>query len=105
MLGKVLPANSFSDPWLVIIIHASLFLWVSSHVRHGLQVSGLGLEPLVDEQLRILGEAKEELATSLQTVDGLHGLVDLVVQRLYLLLRGSGQQEVVHLSLESVVNL
>merc|ERR1719422_1604436 len=85
-LSIEIPANSFSDPWLVIIIHASLFLWVSSHVRHGLQVSGLGLEPFVDEQLRILGETQEEFSAGLQTVDGLHSFMNLVVQRLDLLL-------------------
>merc|ERR1719422_2139836 len=76
-LSIEIPANSFSDPWLVIIIHASLFLWISSHVRHGLQVSGLGLEPFVDEQLRILGETQEEFSAGLQTVDGLQCIINL----------------------------
>lgn len=48
--------------------------------------SGLRDDPLVDEELRILGEAQEELSLNLHRVDRLHGLVDLVVQRLDLLL-------------------
>ena len=48
--------------------------------------SGLRDDPLVDEQLRLLGEAEEELALDLHRVDRLHRLVDLVVEALDLLL-------------------
>ena len=99
------PADRLSDPGLVVEVHPPLLLGVARHVRHGLQVSRLGLQPFIDEQLRIFGKAEEKLPAGLETVDGLHGLVDLVVQRLDLLLRCGGQQEVVHLSLESVINL
>ena len=90
---------------MIVEVHTSLLLRVARHVSHGLQVPRLRLQPLVDEQLRVLGEAEEELSAGLQAVDGLHGLVDLVVQGLDLLLRRRGEQEVVHLSLESVINL
>ena len=101
----VKPADGLRDPGLIIKVNPSLLLWVSCHIRHCLEVPGLGLEPLVDEQLRVLGEAEEKLPTCLQAVDGLHRLVDLVVQGLNLLLRSSRQQKVVHLSLQSVINL
>ena len=52
-----------------------------------------------------LGKAEKELPASFQTIDGINGLVYLVVQGLYLLLAGSGQQEIVHLGLQVVVNL
>lgn len=52
-----------------------------------------------------LGKAEEELPAGLEAVDGVYGLVDLVVEGLYLLLAGGGEQEVVHLRLQSVVNL
>ena len=52
-----------------------------------------------------LGKAEEELSASFQTIDGINGLVYLVVQGLYLLLAGCGQQEVVHLGFQVVVNL
>jgi len=52
-----------------------------------------------------LGKAEEELPASFQTIDGINGLVYLVVQGLYLLLAGCGQQEVVHLGFQVVVNL
>ena len=42
-------------------------------------------DPFVDEELRLLGEAEEELALDLHRVDRLHGFVDLVVQALDLL--------------------
>ena len=101
----VKPADRLRDPGLIVEVDPPLLLWVSCHIRHRFEVSGLGLEPLVDEQLRVLGEAEEELSAGLETVDGLHCLMDLVVQGLNLLLGGRGQQEVVHLSLESVINL
>ena len=46
---------------------------------------GLRDQPLVDEELRIAGEAQEELPVRLHRVDRLHGLVDARVQRLDLL--------------------
>ena len=52
-----------------------------------------------------LCKAKEELPASLQPIDGVDSLVDLVVQGLDLLLSGCGHQEVVHLGLQGVVNL
>ena len=100
-----IPADRFGDPGLIIEVDPPLLLRVTGHVRHCLEVPRLGLEPLVDEQLRILGEAEEELPAGFETVDGLHRLVDLVVQRLDLLLRCGRQQKIVHLSLQSVVNL
>ena len=90
---------------MVVEIANPFLLWIPSHVRHGLQVSALRFQPLVDEQLGIFRITQEELPTGLQAIDRLHSLVDLVVQRLDLLLGGRGKQEVVHLSLESVVNL
>jgi hypothetical protein len=51
------------------------------------------------KKTRNLGEAEEELAAGLETVDGVHRLVDFVVQRLDFLLASRGQQEVVHLRL------
>ena len=105
IVGRTLPADWLVDPRLVVVAHSSLLLWIPSHVRHRLQVSALRFQPLVDEQLGIFRVTQEELPAGLQAVDRLHGLVDLVVQRLDLLLGGGGQQEVVHLSLESVVNL
>ena len=52
-----------------------------------------------------LCKAEEELSASLQPIDCVHCLMDLVIQRLDLLLASSRQQEVVHLSLQSVVHL
>ena len=49
--------------------------------------SGLRDDPLVDEELRLLGEAEEELALDLHRVDRLHRLVDLIVQALDLLFK------------------
>jgi hypothetical protein len=57
------------------------------------------------KKTRNLGEAEEELATGLETVNGVHRLVDFVVQRLDFLLASRGQQEVVHLRLQRVINL
>ena len=45
------------------------------------------------------------MAKALPYLDGVHGLVYLVVQALYLLLAGGGQEEGVHLGLERVVHL
>ena len=101
----VQPADRFRDPGLIVEVHPPLLLRVAGHIRHGLEVPRLGLKPLVDEQLWVLGEAEEELAAGFKTVDGLHRLVDLVVQGLDFLLRRGRQQEIVHLSLQSVVNL
>jgi hypothetical protein len=57
---------------------------------HVEQTSGLRNNPLVDEELRLLGEAEEELTLNLHCVDRLYGFVDLVVKRLDLLkLRGN----------------
>ena len=42
-----------------------------------LEVSALGLQPVVDEALRVPGEAEHELSLGLQLVDGLNGLMDL----------------------------
>jgi hypothetical protein len=42
-------------------------------------------DPLADEELRLLGEAEEELALNLHSVDCFDSLVDLVVKRLDLL--------------------
>ena len=105
MVTLVSPADRLVDPGLVVVVHSSLLLRISSHVRHCLQISALGLQPFVDEQLGVFRVTQEELPAGLQAVDRLHGLVDLVVQGLDLLLAGRGQQEVVHLSLQSVVNL
>jgi hypothetical protein len=42
-------------------------------------------DPLADEELRLLGEAEEELALNFHSVDSFDSLVDLVVKRLDLL--------------------
>lgn len=42
-----------------------------------LEVSALGLEPVVDEALRISGKTQHELSLGLQLVDGLDSLMDL----------------------------
>jgi hypothetical protein len=42
-------------------------------------------DPLADEELWLLGEAEEELALNLHSVDCFDSLVDLVVKRLDLL--------------------
>ena len=52
-----------------------------------------------------MAEGQEELPVGLQPVDGLHRLVDAVVQALDLLLAGRGQEEAVHLGLQGVVDL
>ncbi len=57
------------------------------------------------KKTRNLCKAEEELAAGLETVDGVHRLVDFVVQRLDFLLARRGQQEVVHLRLQRVINL
>ncbi len=49
------------------------------------QTSGLRNDPLANEELRLLGEAEEELALNLHSVDCFDSLVDLVVKRLDLL--------------------
>ena len=48
------PADTLCDPRLIVVVDPPLFLWVSSHVRHRLDVSRLRLQPLVDEELRVL---------------------------------------------------
>ena len=104
-LMEAKPGDSLWYPGLVVIFHPPLLLGVPGHVSHGLQVLGLGLQPLVHEQLRVLGRAEEELPVGLERVDGLHGLMYLGVQGLDLLLGGRGQEEVVHLGLQCVINL
>lgn len=42
-----------------------------------LEVSALGLEPVVDEALRISGKTQHELSLGLQLVDGLNSFMDL----------------------------
>ena len=98
------PADTLCYPRLVVIVHPSFLLRVPGHVGHGLQVLRLGLQPLVDEQLRILGRGQKELPVDLQCVDGVHGLMYLGVQGLELLLGGRGQQEIVHLSLHHIIS-
>jgi hypothetical protein len=51
-----------------------------------LEIPGLGNDPLVDELLRILGEAEEKLAIGFQLVDRFHCFVDLVVKVLKLII-------------------
>ena len=99
------PGDPLCYPGLVVIFHPSLLLGVPGHVGHGLQILALGLQPLVDEQLRILGRAQEELSAGLQRDDSLHGLLDFVIQGEDLLLGCCRQQEVVHLGLQCVINL
>lgn len=70
-----------------------------------LEIAHFRNDPLVDELLRILGKAQEELAVGLHCVDVVDRLVNLGVQALDLLLTGGAQQEVIHLRLERVVNL
>lgn len=70
-----------------------------------LEIAHFRNDPLVDELLRILGEAQEELAVGLHGVDVVDRLVDLGVQALDFLLAGGAQQEVVHLRLQRVVDL
>ena len=48
------PADTLCDPRLIVVVDPPLLLWVSSHVRHSLDVSRLRLQPLVDEELRVL---------------------------------------------------
>ena len=52
-----------------------------------------------------LGKAEKELSARLEAVDRVDSLVNLVIEGLDLLLAGRGEQEVVHLGLESIVNL
>lgn len=42
-----------------------------------LEVSALGLQPVVDKTLRISGKTQHELSLGLQLVNGLNGLMDL----------------------------
>lgn len=70
-----------------------------------LQVSSLRHDPLMDELLRILCKAEEEFPVGFQLIDRVHCFVNLRVQPLNLLLTGRTQKEVVHLSLEGVINL
>lgn len=42
-----------------------------------LEVSALGLEPVVDKALRISSKTQHELSLGLQLVDGLNGFMDL----------------------------
>lgn len=53
--------------------------WTSFHTRQSfyLQIPALGLEPVVDEALRISGKAQHELTLCLQLVDGLNCFMDL----------------------------
>ena len=51
---KRAPADALSDPGLIVVVDPPLLLWISGHIRHCLYVPRLGLQPLVDEQLRIL---------------------------------------------------
>jgi len=44
-------------------------------------------DPFVDEKLRLLGEAEEKLSLDLHSVNRLHSFVNLVIQRLNLLLK------------------
>ena len=45
--------------------------------RTHLEVSALGLQPVVDKALRISGETQHELSLGLQLVNGLDGFMDL----------------------------
>lgn len=47
------------------------------HLYTHLEVPALRLQPVIDEALRIAGEAEHELSLGLQVVDGLDGFVDL----------------------------
>lgn len=50
----------------------------SSHERQThLEVSALGLQPVVDKALRISGKTQHELSLGLQLVNGLNGFMDL----------------------------
>ena len=60
------PADTFCDPRLIVVVDPPLFLWVSSHVRHSLDVSRLRLQPLVDEELRVL---KYQEVTKISSTD------------------------------------
>ena len=100
-----LPADRFSDPGLVVKVDSPFLLRIASYIGHCLQVPGLGLKPLVYEQLRVLGETEEEFSAGLEAVNGLHRLVYLVVQGLYFLLRRGRQQKIVHLCFQRVIDL
>lgn len=54
-----------------------------------LQVPALGLEPVIDEALRISGKAQHELTLGLQLVNCLYCFMDLVIQSSNFLLTGS----------------
>lgn len=43
-----------------------------------LEVSALGLEPVVDKTLRISSKTQHELSLGLELVNGLNGFVDLI---------------------------
>ena len=46
-----------------------------------LEVSALGLQPVLDVPLGVSGEAQHEVSLDLQLVDGLDGLMDLNTQQ------------------------
>lgn len=50
---------------------------VTAVTSTNLEVSALGLEPVVDKALRISGKTQHELSLGLQLVDGLNSLMDL----------------------------
>lgn len=103
-LGVEVATDRLLSPGLVVKLCSSLFFWVSYHICHRLEVSALGLQPVVDKALRISGKTQHELSLGLQLVNGLNGFMDLVVQSCYFLLTGCGQQEGVHLGLQCVVH-
>ncbi len=63
---------------LMKIHHLWIIIFFTSRLRD---------EPLVDEELRLLGEAEEELSLNLHRVDSFNGFVNLVVQGLNFLKR------------------
>lgn len=70
-------AHSFWHPGGLVKLSPPLLLWVTCHVRHQLEVSTLGLEPVLNEVLRVVAEAQHEVSLGLQLVNRLNGLVDL----------------------------
>lgn len=59
----------------------------------------------MNKLLRIFGEAQEELPVGLQLINGINGFVNFRVEALDFLLARRTQQEIVHLSLQSIVDL
>jgi len=72
---------------------------------HGFEVARLGDDPSLQKFLGIFGKFQHEFSLTFQLVNRLHRLVDLRVQRRNFLLARRGQEEVVHLRFETVIDL